>query len=173
MTKAVLISIRPKWVEKILTGEKTLEVRRNRPNMEPPFKCFIYCTNNGGCLANRDACLNGKVAAEFVCDTFLPIQFECNDPAALGAGIEVPGTCLTDRKILEYLGNGKRGFAWHISNLKIYDTPKSLSKFRRICDKGCRCEGCARYWGNGGNCGIDSLRIKRPPQSWCYVEELK
>ena len=169
MAKAVLISIRPKWVEKILTGEKTLEVRKNRPRLEPPFKCHIYCTNNGRCLENRDACLNGKVVAEFMCDTFFPIQFECNDPAALGAGIEVPGTCLTDRKILEYLGNGKRGFAWHISKLEIYDTPKPLSEFSRpfeICiGKVCDEYGCA-YCKNGGH-------IKRPPQSWCYVEELE
>lgn len=45
MSKAVLISIRPEWVEKILNGEKTLEVRKNRPNMETPFKVYIYCTN--------------------------------------------------------------------------------------------------------------------------------
>lgn len=45
MAKAVLISIRPKWVKKILTGEKTLEVRRNRPKLEAPFKVYIYCTN--------------------------------------------------------------------------------------------------------------------------------
>lgn len=38
MGKAVLISIRPEWVEKILPGEKTLEIRKNRPNMETPFK---------------------------------------------------------------------------------------------------------------------------------------
>lgn len=37
MAKAVLISIRPEWVSKILTGEKTLEVRKTRPNMETPF----------------------------------------------------------------------------------------------------------------------------------------
>ena len=38
MGKAVLISIRPEWVKKILAGEKTLEVRRTRPKLEPPFK---------------------------------------------------------------------------------------------------------------------------------------
>lgn len=178
MSRAVLISIRPKWCEKILDGEKTLEVRKNRPKLELPFKCYIYETQgrtetpwideDGHTIFKG----RGLAIGEFLCDTILPIQIECSSPVVLGAGIEIPGTCLTDRKILEYLGNGKRGFAWHISNLKIYDTPKSLSKFRRICDKGCHCEGCARYWGNGGNCGINSLRIKRPPQSWCYVEEL-
>ena len=28
--KAVLISIQPKWVEKIASGEKTIEVRKNK-----------------------------------------------------------------------------------------------------------------------------------------------
>lgn len=44
MAKAVLISIRPDWVEKILSGEKTLEVRKTRPKLETPFKVYIYCT---------------------------------------------------------------------------------------------------------------------------------
>ena len=42
--KSVLISIRPKWVEKIASGEKTIEVRKSRPKIETPFKCYIYCT---------------------------------------------------------------------------------------------------------------------------------
>lgn len=43
MTK-VMISIRPEWCEKIASGEKTIEVRKTRPEIEPPFKCYIYCT---------------------------------------------------------------------------------------------------------------------------------
>lgn len=42
--KAVLISIQPKWVEKIASGKKTIEVRKTRPKNETPFKCYIYCT---------------------------------------------------------------------------------------------------------------------------------
>lgn len=42
--KSVLISIRPKWCEKIVSGDKTIEVRKTRPKMETPFKCYIYCT---------------------------------------------------------------------------------------------------------------------------------
>lgn len=41
--KSLLISIRPKWCEKIASGEKTIEVRKTRPKMETPFKCYIYC----------------------------------------------------------------------------------------------------------------------------------
>ncbi len=42
--KSVLISIQPKWVEKIAKGEKTIEVRKTRPKLETPFKCYIYAT---------------------------------------------------------------------------------------------------------------------------------
>lgn len=46
MSKAVLISIRPGWCEKIANGEKTIEVRKTRPKLETPFKCYIYCTKS-------------------------------------------------------------------------------------------------------------------------------
>ena len=42
--KAVLISINPLWCELIGNGEKTIEVRKNRPKLKTPFKVFIYCT---------------------------------------------------------------------------------------------------------------------------------
>ena len=41
--KCVMLSIRPKWVEKIAKGEKTVEVRKSAPK-EVPFKAYIYCT---------------------------------------------------------------------------------------------------------------------------------
>ena len=42
--KSVLISIKPKWCELIANGKKTVEVRKSRPKIETPFKCYIYCT---------------------------------------------------------------------------------------------------------------------------------
>ena len=44
--KAVLISIQPKWVEKITNGEKTIEVRKTAPKCGVPFKGYIYCTKS-------------------------------------------------------------------------------------------------------------------------------
>lgn len=74
--KAVLISIRPKWCEKIVTGEKTIEVRKTRPKLETPFKCYIYCTLPR--YPHEDFIEKdypkpqfyggGKVIGEFVCD---------------------------------------------------------------------------------------------------------
>ena len=69
-------------------------------------------------------------------------------------------TCLTYDEIEKY-SKGKPLKSWHISDLVIYDKPKELRKFHLPCDPECygMCEyGCIRA-------------IKRPPLSWCYVEE--
>ena len=40
--KAVLLSIQPRWCGLIASGKKTIEVRKTRPKIETPFKCYIY-----------------------------------------------------------------------------------------------------------------------------------
>ena len=42
--KAVLLSIRPNWCKLILSGMKTVEVRKTRPKLETPFRVYVYCT---------------------------------------------------------------------------------------------------------------------------------
>lgn len=44
--KEVLISIQPKWCELIEKGQKTIEVRKTKPKIDTPFKCYIYCTKS-------------------------------------------------------------------------------------------------------------------------------
>ena len=46
MSKAVLLSIKPKWCELIANGKKTVEVRKTKPKIETPFKVYVYCTRN-------------------------------------------------------------------------------------------------------------------------------
>ena len=40
MSKAVLISIRPEWCEKIINGQKTIEVRKVRQVRGRRFECL-------------------------------------------------------------------------------------------------------------------------------------
>lgn len=193
MSKAVMISIRPKWCEKICNGEKTIEVRKTRPKMDTPFKCYIYCTIGGldlnipisqerlmrdymetGSMKSLNCPLgNGKVVGEFICDQIYELETKARGGSYYVKGEDQPTTndvarqsCLTLKDMHEYL-KGAKGYGWHISNLKIYDTPKELSKFSRpfenCIDKVCDEFGCASC-ENGGH-------IKHAPQSWCYVEE--
>lgn len=185
MSKAVLISIRPKWVEKIANGEKTIEVRKTKPKLDPPFKCYIYCTLPK--YPHEDFIATdyprpqfyggGKVIGEFVCDCVTPLYNVCMDDwKRLAGGLHniekelVNQACLTEAKLHTYAG-GKNCFAWHISDLLIYDQPRELSEFQRATDP---CDSCpAEYAWECTDCKKWGRDIKRPPQSWCYVEAMK
>ena len=112
----------------------------------------------------------GKVVAEFVCDfvTHYPQRELNGEMRYIITPQELKTTCLTYDQIAEY-GAGKDLYFWHISDLKVYDTPKDLAEFKpwhRECkysDLGFaipKCEDC------------HACKVERPPQSWCYVEEL-
>ena len=171
MAKAVLISIRPEWVEKIANGEKTLELRKTEPKLETPFKVYIYCTagNLSYEVSNGIFCnISGGrlVVGEFVCDKIIVCGSGCLK--MLEGVFDESG--LNISQIETYL-DGKDGHFWHISNLKIYDVPKQLSKFKGLCKIEVGCGECPYY--NYTKMKCDGRTIKRPPQSWCYVEELK
>ena len=196
MNKAVMLSIRPKWVEKIASGEKTIEVRKTKPKLETPFKCYIYCTNirpflvwgdvfrgdwfteftriSGYSRAEADKIwdvFNGHIAGEFTCDRIYelaPLNHAPDD-------IEKQA-CLTREEIVNYLKG--TGYGWHISDLKIYDAPKKLGEFWRDCleysELSTNCWSCENVCGDGDetDCNTDGqLYLHRAPQSWCYVEE--
>lgn len=181
MKQAVLISIKPRWCELIASGKKTVEVRKTRPNMLAPFKCYIYQTQgkvgtglykHGGVeIMGRDV-KSGKVIGEFICNMILPISIGCNKPEKL-TPCEIHGYGLTDIEIMDYLGNGVTGYAWYITDLKIYDTPKELSEFKRW-NRTEENVPCAHVKWLYPPCEVcKDCNLQRPPQSWCYVEELK
>ena len=191
MAKAVLISIRPEWVEKIARGEKTVEVRKTRPKLETPFKCYVYRTK--GVVKHIakgewfDMPVGGTVIGEFTCDRITPLFNVCTDNWHHLAGDVhewhkelVKRACLTDAELKAY-AKGQNCFAWHISDLKIYDAPKDLTEFwlppELYCEKE-RCGGCPydQVADVNGEYSFDcewKRPLTRPPQSWCYVEELK
>lgn len=160
-----LFSIKPEWCKLIVNGQKTIEVRKNRPKIPTPFKGFIYCTKDD--IDNHpkriwwrkdntgfEHIMNGKVIGEFVCDKIDKIVHG-------GTSNKNIQLCILDdnwlhRPLLnEYLyqtgliyaeldkySNDGNLYGLHISDLKIYDEPKELSEFG----------------------------LTRAPQSWRYVE---
>lgn len=106
MAKAVLLSIRPEWAGKIASGEKTVEVRKTRPKLETPFKCYIYCTlpkyPHEDFIAtdypNPQFYGGGKVIGEFMCYATIPISVEYSDPSHRMAQRDFPFTGMTDKQ---------------------------------------------------------------------------
>lgn len=184
--KSVLISIRPKWCELIASGEKTIEVRKTRPKLEPPFRCYIYCTLQGTPEFFRETLCSdvakwnrgkwaerkGNVIGEFICDEFIEFHAHSVAPACYANFAR-----MAPDEIHGYLGN-KDGFGWHISGLKIYDKPKRVSEFWYPPEKYCEKEFCGGCPGDqvadvNGEYSYDCewrRPLSRPPQSWCYVE---
>lgn len=177
--KSVLISIQPKWCEKIAARRKTLELRKSKPNIPVPFKCYIYQTRHKWAfkilramkldsLADTMESGFAKVIGEFVCDH---IMRHCQ---MANADFAEQQSCVHRDKIFEYSG-GKEVFGWHISDLKIYDKPKPLSMFYKECaglyDLGL-CWECEKAVGEECECATNGrVFLNRPPQSWCYVED--
>lgn len=161
MSKAVMISIKPEWCELIAKKEKTIEVRKTRPKIKTPFKCYIYETKglyrgSGGCLFQG----SGKVIGEYVCDRICPIAYTMDGFADI---VDCELSCLKPQDFIKY-GKGKTLYGWHISDLVIYDKPKSLYEFSKHDNT----------YDNAFGWMFDdrpkNVQLTRPPQSWCYVE---
>lgn len=186
---SVMLSIKPKYCELIANGKKTIEVRKTRPKIETPFKCYIYCTKGKLALLRDDndeherykfehcsradfqekcgkTLLNGKVIGEFACDEIYQYTTcDVKDGVDISDGEMTRMSCLTKDEIMNYeLSPGYFGvFGWHISDLVIYDNPKELSKFAN--------KSSQFIFSNDGVLVYKGMT--RPPQSWCYVEEIK
>lgn len=165
--KSVLISIKPKYCELIASGKKTVEIRKTRPKLETPFKCYIYCTSkydkSGDGYFQGKYC--GKVIGEFVCDHIYPIAYTMDGFADF---VDCQTTCLNPIDFINY-GKGQTLYGWHISDLVIYDKPKKISYFQKPCNHYNDCSTCKRFDRKDYAC---ICGVTRPPQSWCYVEEL-
>lgn len=180
MEKAVMISIHPEWCEKIVNGSKTIEVRKTRPKLEAPFKCYIYCTKapkGWFRFSSPPVQLDGHVIGEFVCDRIYQYASDLFRSAPVeGADISteemVKQSCLSAMQLYKYEHSAEPKenciclvglYGWHISDLKIYDRTKLLSEFSSY--------NCSVKWENGYP--MPTHEIKRPPQSWCYVGEVE
>ena len=155
-----------------------------RPKLETPFKCYIYCTkpkmvtkyvfkpedypeymrpektvfckdiddSSPFCLTENGS---GKVIGEFICRRIEPIVSEFDNYGVYDIDDDFLSRMRLTNKDLWKYGNGKTLYGWLISDLKIYDKPKELSEFH--------------------HCGTNyhfNPAVTRPPESWCYVEEL-
>lgn len=179
--KAILISIKPKYVKAILNGEKTVEIRKSIPNFEKcqrPIFVYIYVTkdkkdklfrNNSNyhyfLLDTETDGFNGQVVARFSLgkiDEITNMQIAYGYKRPLGEYLKE--SCLTYDEMSNYLKD-KKGYVWYITDLKIFDQPKQLNNF---LVKSHTVDGVGF---KGEPKTFDILKpLTKAPQSWCYVE---
>lgn len=141
--------------------------------------------------------LNGKVVAKFTLNRIERVEVEgaiCGQHSVYrepgGASDYVDEwensfqerTCVTADELEEYVGRDydMHVCLWHIDGLKIFDEPKELGDFEKEggsdnptvrCPKKGKGK-CNEGYGIRGYIGCEKARLKRPPQSWQYVEEI-
>lgn len=165
--KAILISIKPKYVANILNGKKTLEIRKAAPKCKLPIDVYIYCTltkNNGIFLYDmkhdKPILRNGKVVAKFTLNKAEEYKPRTGMLFTYSFGLDK--SCLTYSEIDAYGYKEGKGYqtlyAWHIDNLEIFDRPKELNSFvsKIIVNKE---EGITT-----------KLYMQKAPQSWQFIE---
>lgn len=189
MYECILISIKPRYVADILNHKKTIEVRKSMPKCGLPIDVYIYCTkdkenhvfygyNRYGrdCLLVKDKhfgeqkTLNGKVVAKFTLNKVEEIELNRNhfvneeySTDELCGEELLEQSCLTYRELDNYL-KCEIGYAWHISDLEIFDKPRELSEFYPYC-KDEKCE----YRKN--HCSICyRTSLTKAPQSYMFIE---
>ena len=122
--KSILMSIQPKWVAKILNGEKTIEVRKKFPKDYVGW-VYIYCTKGKKLLmaqrgnfkgfelintkdygdyvyTNICECLNGKVVARFWCDKVEEIKIDKGVMWRFGGHMYITDSVYDATKLLRY-----------------------------------------------------------------------
>lgn len=178
MSNAVLISIRPKWCELIASGKKTIEVRKTKPKLLPPFKCYIYCTKPSfphedflvfdvGTNKAKAFYGGGKVIGEFICDWCDPFKPCHADFSELSLG-----SLVTPSGLYEY-AKCKTLYGWHITDLKLYAEPREINEFKRW-NRTEQTAPCAHVYALYSPCeSCTECNLKSAPQSWCYVEEIR
>lgn len=111
--RAVLLSIKPEWWEKILTGEKDLEIRKTAPRggaggAEPwPLLVLAYVSGTGAVLG-QFLCM-GWVKSN--CWRYLSSR-----------------SCVPEEDLKKYAG-GKSLYGWIVGEAEEYDTPSPLAEF--------------------------------------------
>lgn len=187
--KSVLRSIKPYWFYLICEGKKPIEVGKTAPAAECWNKItYLYCSKDMKSFnlipkEHREKYRKylGKVGARFVCDKVIKTcgwRLRGNTgwcAKRTEAEEKFPtSACLTIDEIVEYAGGeGREVSGWHISDLKIYDKPKEIYNFHRICNKKCSpaCDWYIEHDYTECGCG-GKPNITHAPQSWQYVEEL-
>lgn len=113
---SVLVSIKPKWWDKIKSGEKLLEVRKTMPTkVSFPFKIIWYETGGIG------------IVGESICPEII---WDQSDYMPL-----VSGSCLTQPELWEYAGGceGTAGsilYGWRLERtLEYFGRPATLAEY--------------------------------------------
>lgn len=131
----IIMSIHPKWADKIYSGEKKIEWRKTKPRQyDSKMKVYLY-----------ETAPVKKVTGYFMVERFGWANKNDQDfKFLIREKVERLG-CVSIEDLKRYQGNSPELFAWYIGKVVKFRKPKAL----------------------------ESLGVKKPPQSWQHLKEGK
>ena len=117
--KDIILSIHPKWAEKIYSGEKTVEVRKTQPDWEKPesvddLAIYLYETS-------PVKKVTGLVFLTWVHETDKELL---ENPEKYFWG-KIKKACLIAEELIKY-SNGKNLYFWNLKDPYKFDTPRNI-----------------------------------------------
>lgn len=172
---AVLLSIKPRFCELIASGIKTIELRKSKPIIDTPFKCYIYCCKPKKILRyvwtkeDYKGYLDEEIYNKIPDNqkTFCKIPDGSSPFCSRTYSGKVIGEFVCDNiSVYPYFDNS----GYSVSYRMIQKMCLNLSEFE---DYG----NCKKLYGwhisdiiiYDNPKELSDLGMKRPPQSWCYV----
>ena len=134
MTKAILLSIHPKWSKLIYEGDKTIEWRKTMPQRGQSYIVYIYETSPVK-----------KITGWFWLDSILCINFNGNDYNDFRWDLG----CVSLDELKQYQGKNKFVYGWRPACPQKFDKPKTLADFglKRPPQSWCYTEVCVNNAG--------------------------
>lgn len=128
---AVLLTLESKLCDRIISAEQTAVIKRRRPIINTPFKCYIFQKASEDGVSEND----GKVIAEFMCNDITAlgnVSYDAwdrlHEPVQrMHMSIVEDAACMTEAELQDTGGK----FVLHIDDLKVYEVPKEISDFNK------------------------------------------
>lgn len=180
--RAVMINLSHSDCNHILLGEQIAFLKKTKPILATPFKVYVRCnmedlpthvTNDKletvSVYEEHPEIINGLVVVEFVCKDIVKVTDTISHYEVQGFGNrslseilekDVYGIFSWNRVNRMLSENG--AYAWYVSELKVYDTPKKVNDFCKP-DYKHKCFG-NWVWKQGAY-------LTQPPKNWCYVKD--
>lgn len=182
----ILASIKPYYYYLIGERKKTIEVRKSALKNLPQDIVF-YMSKDEKSFAKIPKEFQekyrkhfGKIGIKAVVDKIGKMKMTIDDFGNLILLSSIAkwnfNHCLSNDELDSYLGD-KTGYGWHLDNVAVYDKPRELSEFYRICKNPCKpskgkilCLTTKSLKKNGCD---GKIHLTRPPQSYMFVEEVE
>ncbi len=191
--KAILKTESPKSVCQIVNGDKSIIISRVKPNCDLPIDVYLGCSKQGSNkdyflvdsksfyedflrqpMQSRFSILpknynydffgsvvNSKVVAKFTLNKCEKLKWNDNGYGLLYEKEIIKTSCMEEKELYHYLQG--TGYAWHIEDLVIFDTPKELTEFRKALSP--------KEINDLYELDLPTYKmLTKAPQSYCYIE---